>query len=64
MKKQAPVTVESWLRARAEEALGTLMDKVPGEQVQALEDYHLNLEKKNEELRQLQETMKPRLSPI
>jgi PAS domain S-box-containing protein len=33
------------------------MDKVPGEQVQALEDYHLNLEKKNEELRQLQETM-------
>jgi diguanylate cyclase (GGDEF)-like protein/PAS domain S-box-containing protein len=57
MKKQTPVTGESSLRARAEEALRTPVHAFSQEQMQALKDYQLDLEKKNEELRQLQETM-------
>lgn len=57
MKKEAQVTVESWLRARAEEALEMPADAVPSEQVQVLEGYQLDLEKQNQELRQWQEAM-------
>lgn len=57
MKKKPPVPVASHLRARAKEALEPPVDAVPGEQMQALESYQLDLEKQNKELRQLQQTM-------
>jgi diguanylate cyclase (GGDEF)-like protein/PAS domain S-box-containing protein len=58
MRKQAPTILKFLLRARAHEALKTLLSIVPKEQIQALEDYQLDLEKQNEELHQLQEITK------